>query len=466
MRYRLFNDRSLRQVQKLRLEQKLTPRQVLQIRITQIPRLELEHLIYQELESNPMLEIFEDEELDLRTESAEEVKDKLQEEIKKFFEEDYPAFFAPTELKEQPEKQTPYISTLSEHLKSELRLETSDPTTIEIGEYIIDSLNNDGFLDIPIVSISEYFGVRIKKVEKINKLIQSFDPPGIAARNPRESIQLQMEREPKKWKLELKIVKNYWDYYENNDIEEIAKRLNIKTPKVKKALSKIQKINPRPTSHNFGEIRYVIPNIIVTKKGENYEIAINEPNLPFLRLNTKYLHILQSPKDFDKKTVNFVKKWMDRAIFVLRCFEMRKRNFRNVVNFIIGKQKEFLEKGVMFMNPLRLVDIATATNLNESTISRYIKDTYIQTPRGVFHLKHFLSGRLEAKGRYISTNVIREKIKRMTNKEGEVHLTDDEIVDTLSKEGIDISRRTVTKYRKQMGIPSSRKRKREKKLYD
>lgn len=466
MRYRLFNDRSLRQVQKLRLEQKLTPRQVLQIRITQIPRLELEHLIYQELESNPMLEIFEDEELDLRTESAEEVKDKLQEEIKKFFEEDYPAFFAPTELKEQPEKQTPYISTLSEHLKSELRLETSDPTTIEIGEYIIDSLNNDGFLDIPIVSISEYFGVRIKKVEKINKLIQSFDPPGIAARNPRESIQLQMEREPKKWKLELKIVKNYWDYYENNDIEEIAKRLNIKTSNVKKALSRIQKINPRPTSHNFGEIRYVIPNIIVTKKGENYEIAINEPNLPFLRLNTKYLHILQSPKDFDKKTVNFVKKWMDRAIFVLRCFEMRKRNFRNVVNFIIGKQKEFLEKGVMFMNPLRLVDIATATNLSESTISRYIKDTYIQTPRGVFHLKHFLSGRLEAKGRYISTNVIREKIKRMTNKEGEVHLTDDEIVDTLSKEGIDISRRTVTKYRKQMGIPSSRKRKREKKLYD
>ena len=466
MRYTLFNDRSLRQVQKLRLEQKLTPRQVLQIRITQIPRLELEHLIYQELESNPMLEIFEDEELDLRTESAEEVKDKLQEEIKKFFEEDYPTFFAPTELKEQPEKQTPYISTLSEHLKSELRLETSDPTTIEIGEYIIDSLNNDGFLDIPIVSISEYFGVRIKKVEKINKLIQSFDPPGIAARNPRESIQLQMEREPKKWKLELKIVKNYWDYYENNDIEEIAKRLNIKTSNVKKALSRIQKINPRPTSHNFGEIRYVIPNIIVTKKGEDYEIAINEPNLPFLRLNTKYLHILQSPKDFDKKTVNFVKKWMDRAIFVLRCFEMRKRNFRNVVNFIIGKQKEFLEKGVMFMNPLRLVDIATATNLSESTISRYIKDTYIQTPRGVFHLKHFLSGRLEAKGRYISTNVIREKIKRMTNKEGEVHLTDDEIVDTLSKEGIDISRRTVTKYRKQMGIPSSRKRKREKKLYD
>lgn len=466
MSYRLFNNRFLRQVQKLRLEQKLTPRQVLQIRITQIPRLELEHLIYQELESNPMLEIFEDEELDLRTESAEEAKDKLQEEIKKFFEEDYPAFFAPTELKEQPEKQTPYISTLSEHLKSELRLETSDPTTIEIGEYIIDSLNNDGFLDIPIVSISEYFGVRIKKVEKINKLIQSFDPPGIAARNPRESIQLQMEREPKKWKLELKIVKNYWDYYENNDIEEIAKRLNIKTSKVKKALGRIRKINPRPTSHNFGEIRYVIPNIIVTKKGEDYEIAINEPNLPFLRVNTKYLHILQSPKDFDKKTVNFVKKWMDRAIFVLRCFEMRKRNFRNVVNFIIGKQKEFLEKGVMFMNPLRLVDIATATNLSESTISRYIKDTYIQTPRGVFHLKHFLSGRLEAKGRYISTNVIREKIKRMTNKEGEVHLTDDKIVDTLSKEGIDISRRTVAKYRKQMGIPSSRKRKREKKLYD
>ncbi len=467
MNYGIYNDRSLRQVQKLKLEQKLTPRQVLQIRITQIPRLELEHLIYQEVEANPMLEIFEDEEFDSSAgESSEEVKEKLNEEIKNFLEDDFPTIFAPTELKEQLEKQTPYISTLAEHLKSELRLETSDTTKIEIGEYIIDSLNDEGFLDIPIESISEYFGVEIKKVIEITNLIQNFDPPGIAARNPRESIKIQIERTQKKWKTELKIVSDYWEQFEKNDIEYIAKELNIKASKVKKAINRIRKINPRPTSQNFGEVRYVTPNVVVNKKGDDYDIAINEPNLPFLRLNTRYLEILQSPKSFERKTVNFVKKWLDRAIFVLRCFEMRKKNFRKVINFIINEQKEFLKKGVMFMKPLRLSDIAHATELSESTISRYIKDTYIQTPRGVFHLKHFLSGGLEAKNGSISTNVIREKIKRMVDMEGGERLTDFEIADNLEKEGIDISRRTVVKYRKQMGIPSSRKRRREKKLYE
>jgi len=275
-----------------------------------------------------------------------------------------------------------------------------------------------------------------------------------------------MERDPDKWKLELEVVKNYWDYFKNNDIDKIANEMKIETSKIKELLNNIHKINPRPISGDFGYIRYVIPNVIVNKIEENYDIAINEPTLPFFRLNTKYLHILKTPEDFNKETVRFVKKWMDRAIFVLRCLEMRRRNFRNVINYIVSKQKEFLDKGVMFMNPLRLTDIAEATNLSESTISRYIKDTYIQTPQGVFHLKHFLSGRLEAKDGSISTNVIREKIKRMVDNEGENSLTDNEITEILDKEGIDISRRTVTKYRKQMEIPSSRKRKRDRRLYD
>ncbi len=467
MNYRFSHDRSLQQVQKLRQEQRLTPRQVLQIRITQIPRLDLEHLIYQELESNPMLELIDDDELDMSTyEIAEKREEELHEEITKFFEEDSPTYFSPTELKEQPESQTPYVFTLAEHLKSELKLETSDPIVIEIGEYIIDSLNDKGFLDIPLESISKYFGVENEKVEEIHKSIQTFDPPGIAARNQRESIQIQMEREPEKWELELEIVKNHWDYYKNDDIDQLSKKLNIESPVVKEALSNIRKINPYPTSGDFGLVRYVIPNVVVTKKGENFEIAINEPNLPFLRLNTRYLRILQSPKDFDKETVNFVKKWMNRAIFVLRCFEIRKRNFRNVINYIINKQKDFLDKGVLFMNPLRLVDIAEATKLSESTISRYIKDTYIQTPRGVFHLKYFLSGGLEAKYGTISTNVVREKIKRIIEKEGNDPLIDDEIAKIFNNEGINISRRTVAKYRTQMGIPSSRKRKKEKKLHE
>jgi len=472
MNYKSPNGKSLRQIHKLKQEQKFTPRQVLQIRITQIPRLELEHLLYQELELNPMLEFREDDELNEspyeadkdREEQSE--KEQLDEKLKEFFEEDFPSYFAPTDLKEQLEKQTPYVSTFAEDLKSELRLEHSEPETIRIGEYLIDSLNNDGFLDIPLEFITEYLGVNKEKIEKVLNIIQGFDPPGIAARDPQESLCIQMKRNPLNWKLELKIIENYWDYYKKNDVDKISNELNIDKEKVREALNDIRKLTPRPTNSDFGEIRYVIPNVFVSKKGENYEVAINEPNLPFFRLNTRYLHILQSPGGYDKKTVMFMKKWMDRAIFVLRCLHTRKKNFRSVINYIISKQKDFLEKGILFMNPLRLTDIAKATNLSESTISRYIKDTYIQTPRGVFHLKYLLSGGIQINAGAISTNVIREKIKRMIDKEGKIPLTDQEIADILKKEGIDISRRTVDKYRNQMGISSSRERKRERKLYE
>lgn len=472
MNYKSPNGKSLRQIHKLKQEQKLTPRQVLQIRITQIPRLELEHLLYQELELNPMLEFREDDELNEspyetdkdREEQSE--KEQLDEKLKEFFEEDFPSYFAPTDLKEQPEKQTPYVSTFAEDLKSELRLEHSEPETIRIGEYLIDSLNNDGFLDIPLEFTTEYLGVNKEKIEKVLNIIQGFDPPGIAARDSQESLSIQMKRNPLKWKLELKIIEDYWDYYKKNDADKISNGLNIDKKKVREALNNIRKLTPHPTNSDFGEIRYVIPNVFVSKKGENYEVAINEPNLPFFRLNTRYLHILQSPGDYDKKTVMFMKKWMDRAIFVLRCLHTRKKNFGSVINYIISKQKDFLKKGILFMKPLRLTDIAKATNLSESTISRYIKDTYIQTPRGVFHLKYLLSGGIQINAGAISTNVIREKIKRMIDKEGKTPLTDREIADILKKEGIDISRRTVDKYRNQMGISSSRERKRERKLYE
>ncbi|MCK4420455.1 RNA polymerase factor sigma-54 [candidate division WOR-3 bacterium] len=461
------NDRVLEHRFGLYQIQKVTPMQLLQRMLIQIPRLELEHLLYQELESNPMLEFIEDEEVYETQDAKEEVEkeDLLSEELKKFFAEDFSTYFTSTEIREQPESQIPYIPTLTEHLRGELKLETSDPTIIKVGEYIIDSLSKEGFLKIPLEDISEHFEIEIGKAEEILKIIQTFDPPGIGARNLKESIQLQMEREPKKWSLEHKIIEKCWDEYEKKDIDKISIELNINSKKIKKALSNIKNINPLPSSSNYGEIRYVIPSIIINKKGKGFEISINEPNLPSMRLNIKYLNIIKSPKDYDRKTVKFVKDWMNRSLFFLRCLEMRKRNFRSVINYIIDQQKDFLEKGILFMKPLNLFDIAEATNLSESTISRYIKDTYIQTPRGVFHLKYLLSGGIPWKGGKISTNVIREKIKQMIKIESKDTFTDEDIAGILAKEGINISRRTVGKYRKQLGILSSIKRKKENKIY-
>ena len=456
--------------QSLKLEQKMSPLQVLMIRITQCPRLELKNIIHQEIESNPMLNLNEEDESPEIPEvsTSEEEKgeeDLLNKELKDFFEEDFPTYFVPSDLENVENKQIPYTTSLSEQLKMELRMELSDEKQIEIGEYMIDSLTDEGFLDTPLPTIAEFFGMPENVVEEILKIIQECAPPGIAARNIRESIKLHLERNPEKSKLELEIVDNFWEEYKKREIQKISDELNIDEQNVKNAIINIGKINPRPTGRDFGRVEYVTPSVIVEKNGEELKVSINEPELPFFRLNSRYLKVLQSPKNYDRKTVKFVEKWMERAKFILQSLEMRKKNFRNVMEYIIYLQKDFFCKGVMHMNPLTLKKIAEKTNLSESTISRYLKDTYVQSPKGVFHIKHLLSGGVRVKEQNISTNTIREKIKRMIESEGNNKLSDIEIKKELEKEGIDITRRTVAKYRNQMGILPKAKRREKERLF-
>jgi RNA polymerase sigma-54 factor len=455
--------------QSLKLEQKMSPLQVLMIRVTQCPRLELKNIIYQEIEANPMLSLAEEDESFEPSESPEPAsfeeegkeEDLLNKELKDFFAEDFPTYFVPSDLEKIEKKQIPYTLPLSEQLKTELRMELSDEKLIEIGEYMIDSLTDEGFLDTPVPTIAEFFGIPENEVEKVLKIIQECGPPGVAARNVRESIRIHLEGSPRKSKLELKIVNDFWEEYKRKEIGKIAYELNMDPQKIKKAIENIQKINPRPTGRDFGKVEYVTPSVIVEKKGEELKVSISEPELPFFRLNTNYLQVLQAPGNYDKKTVKFVEKWMERAKFILQSLEMRRKNFRKVMEYIINFQKDFFDKGVMHMNPLTLKKIAQKTNLSESTISRYIKDTYVQSPKGVFHIKHLFSGGIKGREQNISTNTIREKIKRMIESEGSNKLSDIEIKEELEKEGINITRRTVAKYRNQMGILPKAKRKRE-----
>lgn len=445
----------------------MSPLQVLMIRITQCPRLELQNIIYQEIEANPMLNLNEeDESTEAPEPSASEEEDKgekdlLNKELKDFFKEDFPTYFVPSDLETVERKQIPYTLPLSEQLKTELRMELSDEKLIEIGEYMIDSLTDEGFLDTPVPTIAEFFGIPENEVEKVLKIIQECGPPGVAARNVRESIKLHLESSSERSELELKIVNDFWEEYKKKEVKKVSENLNINEEKVKNAIINIGKINPRPTGRDFGKVEYVTPSVIVEKNGEELKVLISEPELPFFRLNSRYLKVLQAPKDYDKKTVKFVEKWMERAKFILQSLEMRRKNFKSVMEYIVNFQKDFFYKGVMHMNPLTLKKIAEKTNLSESTISRYLKDTYVQSPRGVFHIKHLLSGGVKVKEQNISTNTIREKIKRMIESEGSNELSDIEIKKELEKEGINITRRTVAKYRNQMGIQPKAKRKRE-----
>jgi len=447
----------------LKLDQKMSPLQVLMIRITQCPRLELKKMIYQEIEENPMLSLNEEDEFPEVSGSVNSDEEKeeniLNKELKDFFEEDFPTYFVPSDLETMERKQIPYTTTLSEQLKTELRMELTDEKLIEVGEYMIDSLTDEGFLDTPLLTIAEFFGIPENDLEKVLKIVQESAPPGIAARNIRESIKLHLEREPEKSKLELKIVDDFWIECKNKEVKKISEALNVDEEKIKNAIVNIDKINPRPTGRDFGRVEYVTPSVIVEKDGEELKVSISEPELPFFRLNSKYLKVLQAPENYDKKTIKFVEKWMERAKFILQSLETRKKNYRKVMEYIVNYQQGFFDKGVMHMNPLTLKKIAKKTNLSESTISRYIKDTYIQSPKGVFHIKHLLSGGIKGKEQNFSTNTIRERIKRMIESEGSKKFSDVEIKKELEKNGINITRRTVAKYRNQMGIPPKAKRK-------
>ena len=280
--------------QSLKLEQKMSPLQVLMIRITQCPRLELKTIIRQEIEANPMLSLNDEDESDETSESSSLEEDKgeedlLNKELKDFFQEDFPTYFVPSDLEKFEGKQIPYTLPLSEQLKTELRMELSDEKLIEIGEYMIDSLTDDGFLDTPVPTIAEFFGIPENEVEDVLKIIQECSSPGVAARNVRESIKIHLERSPKKSKLELRIVNDFWDEYKGKEVEKISENLNIHVEKVKNAIIRIGKINPRPTGRDFGKVEYVTPSVIVEEDGEELKISISEPELPFFRLNSRYL---------------------------------------------------------------------------------------------------------------------------------------------------------------------------------
>lgn len=465
-------DRNLSQRFEVRQEQKLSQLQIQMLNIVQSPILELQQLVFQELETNPMLEYLKEEELTENPyEEEEEIEeDRLEEifdeEIKEFFQSGYTTYYTPSGLDEPIEPQNPYTPTLSEHLKGELRLSTSDREKIEIGEYIIDSLKDNGYLGITIEEICRNFCIKSEKAEEVLSLVQSFEPSGIAARDKREAILIKLKRSSNEFTTEIEIIQKFWDEYKNEDYKKIIRRTKLDEKKVKEAIRNIKKINPTPVMRDYGTVNYVKPNVVVNFSGNKVDISIDESDLPYMRLNTKYMNIVESPESYDRETIFFVNKWMRRAVFFLRSLEMRRNNYRKVMNYIIHKQKKFLKENIMYMKALKLSDIAEVTDLDESTISRYLKDTFIQTPRGVFHAKYLLSGGIEMENGSISTNVIREKIRRLIKNEGDNVLTDGDISSILRNEGINVTRRTVTKYRNQLKISTSGKRKKERDLYE
>lgn len=454
------------------LQQKLilTPQLKQALHILQLPLLDLRTLIETELVENPLLEEeqvknnSEETVSENRLSSLEEIEEvntrkEWEERLSNFshsiqIEEDEKKAFAENSLRE--------VSTLQDHLLWQLKLSVETEEEQRIGEAIIGNIDENGYLKTTISEISKNLGVDEKKVSNILAIIQEFEPTGVGARDLKESLLIQLKALGKENSLAVKLIRDYLPEIEKKKWQEIARRMHLPVSKIRKEANFISTLEPKP-GRKFSTFspQAVIPDVIVKKVGEDYQAFLNTEYIPRLRLNPRYRDIIQRSKD--ASTRKFVEKKLRAARWIINNINQRQQTIIKVAEAIIRHQREFIEKGIEYLRPCTLEEIAEKTGLHTSTVSRAISQKYVDTPRGVFEFKIFFSKGLEQEktsAKSLAPGTIKAKIETLIENEDVSHpLSDEEIKEALSRQGISISRRTVTKYREALGILPSNLRK-------
>lgn len=475
--------------QRMGLYMKQSPQQVLLSTLLQLPILSLEQKIKMELEQNPLLEedLEMDEELDqemdeeLKLEELEKDPEEDEDEDEAILEEEAykedreeidwdtilndennyeikPPRDDSAETFERPEANQ---TTLPEHLLSQLNMTTLSEQEILIGEYIIWNINEVGYLTISLETIVKNLDVTIEDVEKVLKIIQRFDPIGIGARDLQECLLIQLYEAAEPNPLAIMIIKDHFDDFKNKRFEKIAKKLNISIDEFKEILNIITRLNPKPGEgyHNIYD-NAITPDVLVQKEGDEFKIILNDWNIPHLRINNSYRSLLLDKKNTTKKTKEFIKNRLESARWLINSIHQRRVTIVKVVDAIIKRQFDFFDKGSVYLKPMILKDVAEDIGMDISTISRVTNGKYVQTDFGVFELKHFFSERIKRQyGEDVSNKEVKNRIQKIIEGENSKKpLNDLKIVEMLKKDGFDIARRTVAKYREQMNIPVSRLR--------
>lgn len=432
---------------KLMHKLRLTPRVKLALNLLQLPMAQLKDYLKNEIEKNPLLE------------SAEE----------HFTDE---AFKQNTSLTDYDEEKIQYQQsiltapqTIQEYLLGQFQLLIKSKEELKIGEFIIDSLNGNGYFAVSIQKTARALNVHASKVKDVLNIIQTLEPAGIGAKDLRQCLLIQLNAKGRKKSLVFKIVDKYLSLLEKRNYEDVAKKLSsknekISVAKVKEALKELAHLEPKPARfiENIKTI-CIIPDVIINKNKQNYEIVLNENEIPHLIINDKYKKIIKQ-KDVPSDTKAYLQKELQGALFLIDAVNRRKETIKMIVEYIVKTQKDFFNNKALGLKPLTLERIAMEVGKHKSTISRAIKDKYIQTPYGVFEACYFLTSKIKQEnGEDISSNTIKLKIKELIKNENKTKpLTDREITELLNKEKILINRRTVTKYRRQLKIPPSRLR--------
>ncbi len=459
---------------RLGMQQRLvmTPRLQQALKLLQMPTLELQQVLKQEILQNPLLEEVDDV-LDTADEEKEEKEEEEpkepankddQDEWDEFYDSAWSSGGNPeVEEREDFVERVPVArQTFAEYLFSQLRLATEDDRILELGDYIIGSLDDSGYLTCPLEDIARTFGVEPGEAEKVLKLIQTFDPPGVGARDLRECLLIQLEAKGLGDSMAAGIVRDHFDDFKQRKYLDLTRKLKISLKEMQAQAGIIGSLNPKPGLDVIAESpKYVIPDLVVERVGEKYVIYLNDRNVPRLRISQSYKDELQSNPDISEETKDFIQGRLKNAKWLIQTIEQRRRTMIKVMESIVEEQAEFFEKGTASLKPLTLQQVASKINMHESTVSRVTTNKYVQTPRGVYELKFFFSSALGTQsGEEVSAKSAKLNIKNIIEKEDpKKPLSDQKIADILEKDGLIIARRTVAKYREQLGILPARHRK-------
>ncbi len=469
----------MRQDMRPELQQRLvmTPKLQQAIKLLQMPALELQQKLKHELLHNPLLEDVEDAEEDEEVQEAEvkAADDGDDGEFKAGENEiDWDRYLkdgfemGAQEIGEREESEDFYErvpvvrSSLEDHLISQLRMTVASPEELKIGEFIIGSLDGNGFLTCTAEEIAGFAGADLKQVEEVLKVIRTFDPPGVGAADLKECLLLQLEQMGLEDSLAARLVSEHLDGLLEKRYREIARSLKKTVKEVQSAAEVVAGLDPRPgTRYSSEEPRYIVPDLIVDKVEDGYVVQINDKNVPRLRVSRTYKDILSGARKKNKTEEDYVRKKLDSARWLIRTIDQRRRTMVKVMEAILEAQRSFFDKGVEHLRPLTLQQIANVVEMHESTVSRVTNGKYVQTPRGVYELKYFFSPGLKTdNGEDASSKRIKARISEIVGGEDSRRpMSDQDIAARLKDEGFSVARRTVAKYRDQLGILRARMRK-------
>jgi RNA polymerase sigma-54 factor len=477
---------------------KINPRLYQAMDLLYMPLLDLQQHLKQELLTNPFLELLEPEEEE--AEEAEETAESLGEteptpeekekesqgeiDWEEILLEGFDTGVRREEYEEREYFEPVSVETrdLSDHLNDQVQLLEMTPRQRMLADEFIGNINEDGYLSCTleeiVTSINDEVAraadseqnfdrelplYTIAEAEEMLHIIQTLDPAGVGARDLRECLLLQLREEKAENTLQYRLVNEAFDELINHRWSEISKRFGISPQEVQSAADEIAKLDPKPGLRFSAEKdNYVTPDLVVEKIDGNYHVFLNDTNLPRLRLSRAYQEIARDKKKFEGDNKEFIASKLNSANWMIQAIEQRRQTMLKVMNYIVERQKDFFEKGVQHLKPLTLREVAEVVNMHESTVSRVTNEKFVQTPRGVLPLKFFFSSGLSTTGgEDVSARGIKDQIQKLVeNEDPKNPLTDQAIVNVLRESGVNIARRTVAKYRDQLGVLSARMRKR------